>query len=109
MSVKGGLNRAFRIAGILVVLVLAVLAAGGCYLPLDPAYPRERLLAMLEDGGARWLLTERSLAELLPGSIGPERLFLSPDGELLGAAGERPASQSGGAWLCRHDRKALSA
>ncbi len=34
-----------------VVAMLAVLAAGGAYLPLDPASPRERLATMLEDAG----------------------------------------------------------
>src|SRR5205807_9781372 len=33
----------------LVVSLLAILKAGGGYLPLDPAYPRERLQFMLTD------------------------------------------------------------
>ncbi|HYG64196.1 MAG TPA: amino acid adenylation domain-containing protein, partial [Thermoanaerobaculia bacterium] len=48
----------------LVVALLAVLRAGGVYVPLDPAYPRQRLALMLEDSGARGLLTERALTEL---------------------------------------------
>ena len=35
----------------LVVSLLAVLKAGGAYLPLDPSYPRERLRFMVEDWG----------------------------------------------------------
>ncbi|HEX3252482.1 MAG TPA: amino acid adenylation domain-containing protein [Pyrinomonadaceae bacterium] len=50
----------------LVVAVLAVLKAGGAYLPLDPAYPAERLRLMLEDSGAGVLLTERELIGDLP-------------------------------------------
>ncbi|HSF40181.1 MAG TPA: amino acid adenylation domain-containing protein [Thermoanaerobaculia bacterium] len=46
----------------LVVSLLAVLRAGGAYLPLDPAYPPERLELMLEDSGARLLLTEGALS-----------------------------------------------
>src|SRR6185436_2858971 len=42
---------------------LAVLAAGGAYLSLDPASPVERLLGMLEDSGAGLLLTRQGLAE----------------------------------------------
>jgi amino acid adenylation domain-containing protein len=40
----------------LIVEMLAVLAASGAYLPLDPQYPRERLAFMLEDSGARWVV-----------------------------------------------------
>ncbi len=41
----------------LVVALLAVLRAGGAYLPLPPGYPRERLRFMLEDARARIVLT----------------------------------------------------
>ncbi|HEX8189018.1 MAG TPA: amino acid adenylation domain-containing protein, partial [Pyrinomonadaceae bacterium] len=46
-----------------VVGALAVLKAGGAYLPLDPAYPRERLAYMVEDSGLRVLVTSRGLVE----------------------------------------------
>ncbi|MEC5249364.1 amino acid adenylation domain-containing protein, partial [Bacillus mojavensis] len=41
--------------------VLAVLKAGAAYLPLDPAYPEERLSYMLKDSGAALLLTQPGL------------------------------------------------
>jgi amino acid adenylation domain-containing protein len=41
----------------LVVAQLAVLKAGGHYVPLDPAQPRPRLAALLRDAGARIALT----------------------------------------------------
>jgi amino acid adenylation domain-containing protein len=41
----------------MVVTILGVLKAGGCYLPLDPAYPVERLSFMLDDAHAALLLT----------------------------------------------------
>ncbi|GLV53939.1 hypothetical protein KDH_07900 [Dictyobacter sp. S3.2.2.5] len=44
------------------VAMLAVLKAGGAYLPLDPAYPTDRITYMLQDAGARILLTASSLA-----------------------------------------------
>lgn len=50
----------------MVVGLLAILKAGGAYVPLDPAYPAERIAMMLEDSGARWLLTQRRLARELP-------------------------------------------
>ncbi|MBV9926801.1 MAG: amino acid adenylation domain-containing protein [Acidobacteria bacterium] len=46
--------------------LLAILKAGGAYLPLDLAYPRERLRFMIEDAGAKVLLTERRLRQDLP-------------------------------------------
>ncbi len=54
-----------RSAG-MVVALLAVLKAGAAYLPLDPAYPAERLAYMLADSGARVLVTQASLRGLLP-------------------------------------------
>jgi amino acid adenylation domain-containing protein len=45
----------------MIVAVLAVLKAGGCYVPLDPAYPRERLELMIEDAGLTVLLTSDEL------------------------------------------------
>ncbi|HEX8391102.1 MAG TPA: amino acid adenylation domain-containing protein [Longimicrobium sp.] len=43
----------------LVVGMLAVLKAGACYVPLDPAYPAERLAYMAADSGAAVLLVSR--------------------------------------------------
>jgi amino acid adenylation domain-containing protein len=54
----------------MVVAMLAVLKAGGAYLPLDPEYPAERLEYMLRDSGARVLVAGDGLAERLPGFDG---------------------------------------
>jgi len=40
----------------LLVSLLAIVKAGGAYLPLDPNYPDERLFYMLEDSGAKFVL-----------------------------------------------------
>jgi amino acid adenylation domain-containing protein len=50
----------------LVVALLAVLKAGGAFVPLDPGYPRERLRFMLEDADVTALVSERALAAELP-------------------------------------------
>lgn len=41
----------------LVICVLAILKAGGCYLPLDPSHPTERLRLMLAESAPRVVLT----------------------------------------------------
>jgi amino acid adenylation domain-containing protein/non-ribosomal peptide synthase protein (TIGR01720 family) len=50
----------------LVIAILAILKAGGAYLPIDLAYPAERLAFILEDARAPVLLTESKLAGSLP-------------------------------------------
>jgi amino acid adenylation domain-containing protein/non-ribosomal peptide synthase protein (TIGR01720 family) len=50
----------------LVVAILAILKAGGAYLPIDLAYPPERLAFILEDAQAPVLLTQRKLTSNLP-------------------------------------------
>ncbi|MFC4034402.1 amino acid adenylation domain-containing protein [Streptomyces polygonati] len=52
----------------LVVAVLGVFKAGAAYLPLDPAYPRERLAYMLDDARPVHLVTTEDLAGRLPSS-----------------------------------------
>ncbi|AFZ01581.1 non-ribosomal peptide synthetase [Calothrix sp. PCC 6303] len=47
----------------MVIAPLAVLQAGGAYLPLDPAYPTERLVFMLEDAQAQILLIQTQVSE----------------------------------------------
>jgi amino acid adenylation domain-containing protein len=49
-----------------VVSALAVLKAGAAYLPLDPAYPTERLAFMLNDAQPQVLITNTSMANELP-------------------------------------------
>jgi amino acid adenylation domain-containing protein len=50
----------------MLVGLLGTLKAGGAYLPLDPAYPRERWQFMLRDAHAPVLLTLRRLLSTLP-------------------------------------------
>ncbi|MEU7767960.1 amino acid adenylation domain-containing protein [Nocardia sp. NPDC049190] len=55
----------------MIVAIMAVSKAGGAYLPIDPAYPRERIGFMLGDAAVRLILARSSTAEsvLLPDSI----------------------------------------
>jgi amino acid adenylation domain-containing protein len=50
----------------LIVGILAILKAGGTYVPLDTSYPKERLTYMLEDTQAAVLLTQAHLRGELP-------------------------------------------
>ena len=70
----------------LIVGLFAILKAGGTYLPLDPAYPRERLGAMLEDARPVLLLTQSALADSLPSADIP-RLSLD-DANLMAGSPE---------------------
>jgi amino acid adenylation domain-containing protein len=45
----------------MLVAVLAIHKAGGAYVPLDPYFPEDRLAFMIEDSGARLVLTQQSL------------------------------------------------
>ncbi len=50
---------------------------GSCaYVPLDPAYPDERLAAMVGDSGTRLLLTEKALLDRVPLPDGTRALLL---------------------------------
>ena len=51
-----------------VVALLAVNLAGAVYLPLDPEYPSDRIRHVLEDSGARLVLTTAGTAEVPAGA-----------------------------------------
>ncbi|TRW95781.1 LLM class flavin-dependent oxidoreductase [Paracoccus sp. M683] len=51
----------------LVIGALAIMKAGGAYLPLDPDYPQDRLTHYLTDSGTRIVLTQPGLSGLPAG------------------------------------------
>ncbi|MER5584482.1 amino acid adenylation domain-containing protein [Streptomyces asoensis] len=51
-----------------VVVLLAVLKAGGVYVPFDPGHPAERLELMLADAGPELVVTTRAFADRLTGA-----------------------------------------
>lgn len=71
----------------LLVGIFGILKAGAAYLPIDPVFPDERISYMLEDAGARMVVTRQSLAaRLLP--HGAEAICLDMNDEF-----ERESSQ----------------
>ncbi|HKV08239.1 MAG TPA: amino acid adenylation domain-containing protein, partial [Thermoanaerobaculia bacterium] len=75
----------------LVIAMLATLKAGGFYVPLDPAYPAERLAFMLEDSGCRVILAHaRNLDRLPPHDA--EVIVLDAPAEVVGAQFIAPSS-----------------
>jgi len=78
----------------LLVALLGVLKAGGAYLPLDPGFPRDRLEFMLQDSGARVLITQERLRESLP-SFSGSMVVLDTDWETIAAAPPLALSRPG--------------
>jgi len=71
----------------MIVALLAVLKAGGAYLPLDPDYPAHRLAFMLEDSGARIVITLETLRPGLPQAT-QYHLCLDAEGATIAAQPE---------------------
>ncbi|TXN21607.1 non-ribosomal peptide synthetase, partial [Methylobacterium sp. WL19] len=71
----------------LVVGILAILKSGAGYVPLDPAYPADRLAFMLADCGARHVLATAGLVDSLPEG-GPRPILM--DGPAASEDGDTP-------------------
>ena len=69
----------------MVASVLAVLKAGGTYVPLDPAYPPARLALMVEDSQMKVLVASRAMVA----SLGFAAVTLSPEEDAAEIDGER--------------------
>jgi len=79
-----GVERSFG----MIVSLLAVLKAGGAFVPLDPNYPVDRLAYMLEDAGIAHLITQPDLAERY---AQPGLLSLDVNADLAGYPAHDPA------------------
>ncbi|BAY81673.1 peptide synthetase [Calothrix parasitica NIES-267] len=67
-----------------VIGILATLKVGGIYVPLDPAYPQERLTFMLEDAGVEFLVTNQSLGDVALLRLYTEEIInLDTDSEII--------------------------
>ncbi|MEO5376862.1 MAG: amino acid adenylation domain-containing protein [Magnetococcus sp. DMHC-6] len=73
----------------MLVGLLGVLKAGGAFLPLDPAYPEERLAFMLADANVSLVLTLEHLRHLLPLEAAAP-LCLDSDWQSIAAEADMP-------------------
>ena len=48
----------------LIVGILGILKAGGCYVPIDPDYPQERINYMISDSGVKTILTQEKYMKM---------------------------------------------
>ncbi len=67
-----------------VTAMLAVLKAGGAYLPIEPSFPGERISFIIEDSGADLLVTTSSLKRKIPVEV-VSVVLLDVDGESIDA------------------------
>ncbi len=77
------------------VAILGALKAGAAYVPLDPAYPAERLDYLLRDCSAGVLLTQEHLAGGLP-ATGAEVVLLDAGWSAVEACGAGPVRSGAG-------------
>jgi natural product biosynthesis luciferase-like monooxygenase protein len=71
----------------MVVALLGILKAGAAYVPLDPAYPPDRLALMIEDSGLGVLVTLRRHVAMLP-EHGARVVLADPDGRAFSESAE---------------------
>ena len=76
----------------MVVSLLGILKAGAAYVPLDPAYPQERLAYMLSDAQVSVLLTQQQLLSQLPQIQAQVVCLDASRAEIAQAAEANPAS-----------------
>ena len=59
----------FRKSMYAVIAMLAILRAGGAFVPLDPSHPRDRLKAIIEKAKARIVIASPETAHLFQGTV----------------------------------------
>jgi amino acid adenylation domain-containing protein len=74
----------------MLVAQLAIQKAGAAYVPLDPAFPQERLVYMIGDSGLGTVVTRSELAPLLVGARAEHVLLDAAADQISSASSARP-------------------
>ncbi|MGA9767429.1 MAG: amino acid adenylation domain-containing protein, partial [Blastocatellia bacterium] len=80
----------------MVIALLGVMKAGGAYLPIDVSYPAERVLYMLEDAGAKVVLTQEGLRQAIAGARAKVASVDGLSDEIRSESGEDAGVELGG-------------
>lgn len=80
----------------MIVAILGILKAGGCYVPLDSQYPGERIQYMVRNSGIRLAITDASSAHALSFDRSLDLLFLDkPDAAAPPLSCDNPPLRAG--------------
>lgn len=63
----------------MIVGILGIMKAGAAYVPIDPAYPRERISYMISDTKAAFVVSDSSYRELFEDMPAGARIFMNRD------------------------------
>ncbi|MBC9912781.1 non-ribosomal peptide synthetase [Chitinophaga varians] len=63
----------------MIVGILGIMKAGAAYVPIDPAYPQERIAYMLADTKAAFIVSDTSYRELFEDMPAGARIFMNRD------------------------------
>lgn len=77
----------------MLVALLATMKAGAAYVPLDPAYPAERIKYVLSDAHVTVILTQEKLRPLVA-EFAPTVVALDSESELIATCGNQPVERA---------------
>lgn len=80
-----------------ILATLAILKSGACYIPLDPAYPKERIEHIVNDCGISIILTEDALIDALGADLPCVNIAIDREDEKISHSGTHriPPDESG--------------
>jgi amino acid adenylation domain-containing protein len=73
----------------MLIALLAILKAGGTYVPLDPSHPQARVSQLIEDARLSWILTTQKTRSRIPGSAS-RLLFVDSEIPAIAAYSDNP-------------------